>query len=89
LWAVISPPVQLISELGIVMSAAPRLSIGLGVVVTSQALLRGTRQAQKSASPTQPVTSVETVMSGRERILRELARMPAPAEIELACEVIR
>lgn len=71
------------------MSAAPRLSIGLGAVAASQALPRGTRQAQKSASPTQPVTSVETVMSGRERVLRELARMPATAEIGLACEVIR
>jgi hypothetical protein len=70
------------------MSAAPRLSIGLGAVVTSQALPRGTRQAQKSASRTQP-SPVETVMSGRERVLRELARMPATAEIELACEVIR
>jgi hypothetical protein len=71
------------------MSAAPRLSIGLGAVVAGQALPRDTRQAQESASPTQPVAPVDTVMSGRERVLRELARVPATAEFELACEVIR
>jgi hypothetical protein len=71
------------------MSAAPRSNIGPGAVVASQALPRGIRQAQKPASPMRPCASVETVMSGPERVLRELARVLATAEIELACEAIR